>query len=393
MQFYETLPETQKESYRKFIGIIGSLSRLFSENNSPYFDSRIAENIFCKCFKAENLARDDSTADAKIGDIGIGIKTWVGDAGSQKIAEFNKSKNEYGHLNGLDKVRKIAELRNARIEFTLRQYGLSKLIYHVTIREPGFIKILECPLEKIDVDNLSVLSETGKSIQFTDGKNHYNFYISKSVLLMKFDKLVEKDRVGVSIFANPYKLLEETFGSSNAGSFEGLETGLAGLYGEPENPFIYLKLYSYRDRKTYDKFVPEKSGLNQWNASGRPRNPDEIYIPISREDHKRSPHFFPDRDSPFTLILPDGKTISAKVCQDNSKALMSNPNSDLGKWLLREVLRLKPGTLVDYRLFIYIGIDSVRIEKISNEVYKINFAKLDSYENWMSGYRDEDIEE
>lgn len=72
---------------------------------------------------------------------------------------------------------------------------------------------------------------------------------------------------------------------------------------------------------------------------------------------------------------------------------MSNPNSDLGKWLLREVLRLKPGTLVDYRLFIYIGIDSVRIEKISNEVYKINFAKLDSYENWMSGYRDEDIEE
>lgn len=78
MQFYETLPETQKESYRKFIGIIGSLSRLFSENNSPYFDSRIAENIFCKCFKAENLARDDSTADAKIGSIGIGIKTWVG---------------------------------------------------------------------------------------------------------------------------------------------------------------------------------------------------------------------------------------------------------------------------------------------------------------------------
>ena len=151
MQFYETLPETQKESYRKFIGIIGSLSRLFSENNSPYFDSRIAENIFCKCFKAENLARDDSTADAKIGNIGIGIKTWVGDSGAQKIAEFNKSKNEYGHLNGLEKVKKIAELRKARIDFTLRQYGLSKMIYHVTIREPGFIKILECPLEKIDI--------------------------------------------------------------------------------------------------------------------------------------------------------------------------------------------------------------------------------------------------
>lgn len=57
---------------------------------------------------------------------------------------------------------------------------------------------------------------------------------------MKFDKLVEKDRVGVSIFANPYKLLEETFGSSNAGSFESLETGLAGLYGEPENPLFIL---------------------------------------------------------------------------------------------------------------------------------------------------------
>ena len=66
---------------------------------------------------------------------------------------------------------------------------------------------------------------------------------------------------------------------------------------------------------------------------------------------------------------------------------MSNPNSDLGKWLLRDIFRLKEGTLVDYRLFKYIGIDSVRIEKVATDVYKIKFAKLDSYENWMLDYR------
>jgi len=36
-------------------------------------------------------------------------------------------------------------------------------------------------------------------------------------------------------------------------------------------------------------FYADKSGLNQWNARGRDRNPNEVYIPIPAEIHKNFP--------------------------------------------------------------------------------------------------------
>lgn len=47
----------------------------------------------------------------------------------------------------------------------------------------------------------------------------------------------------------------------------------------------------------------------------------------------------------FNLITPDGKILNAKVCQEHSKALMSNPNSTLANWLLRQLLNLKEGEI------------------------------------------------
>lgn len=124
--------------------------------------------------------------------------------------------------------------------------------------------------------------------------------------------------------------------------------------------------------------------MNQWNAQGRDRDPDEIYIPIPAWIHKVYPRFFPDRDVPFNLILPDNvKTIlSAKVCQDGSKALMSNPNKSLGKWLLRQVLRLPEGQLLTYDTLIRKDIDSIEISKNSDCNYNINFKKLGTYEEF-----------
>ena len=133
MSLYDAMTIDEKQEYIKFLKLVGSLSRLFSENTSPYLDSRICENLFCRCFSAENLARQDCTADAKKGDVGIGIKTWVGNS-QQKIAEFNKARKEYATLNGIDKVKKIAELRNERIDVTQRIHGLDHMIYHVTVR-------------------------------------------------------------------------------------------------------------------------------------------------------------------------------------------------------------------------------------------------------------------
>lgn len=395
MSFYNTLTTFEKNEYIKFLKLVGSLSRLFSENTAPYLDSRICENLFCKCFSAENLARQDCTADAKRGKVGIGIKTWVGNS-QQKIAEFNKARPEYAHLTGIDKVKKIAELRNERIELTMRIHGLTHMIYHVTVREEGKIKIYECPLEKIDIDHIQITSQNDKSIAFADGINQYSFNVSKSVLLKKFENMELKDTIDVTIIDNPYKLLEEAFMSDNPSSESKQAFDFALNYIDPSKqgyPFIYLRLYSYLHNKVDLKYVPEKSGLNQWNAGGRARNKDEVYIPISREDHRRTPGFFPDRDTPFTLILPNGESISAKVCQDGSKALMSNPNTSLGKWILRDVFKLKDNELLTYSFLRKIGIDSVKIEKQSENVYKINFALLGSYEDWMLDYRIEDYED
>lgn len=392
MSFFETLKKEEKEEYLKFLGIMGSLSRFFSENLSPYLDSRICENLFCKCLHAENLAREDCTADAKKGDVGIGIKTWMG-GNLQKIAEFIKARPQYSGLKGLDKAKKIAQLRNERIDVTMRAHGLKSMIYHVTFREPGKIRVLECPLERINVDKIKITSDTGATLSFTDGVNNYSFNNSKSVLMEHFDKLIEKASIDVNIIADPYPIIESLLSSSGGSTPIAKAVSIAFAVNESKNPFIYLRLYTYKNKKTYEKYVPERSGLNQWNALGRKRDPNEIYIPISAEDREKNKDFFPDRDTPFTLILPDSTAISAKVCQENSKALMSNPNKALGKWLLRDVFRIKENQLLTYSFLESINIDSVRIEKLSDLNYKIDFAKLDSYENWMQGFRMDDPDE
>ena len=40
--------------------------------------------------------------------------------------------------------------------------------------------------------------------------------------------------------------------------------------------------------------------------------------------------------------------MQSKVCQDNNKALMSYSNRELGKWILRDILKLKEGELLTY---------------------------------------------
>ena len=68
-----------------------------------------------------------------------------------------------------------------------------------------------------------------------------------------------------------------------------------------EKEFVILPLYGYKNK---EKFVFEKSGLNQWNAGGRKRDFGEIYIPIPIEIHKSFPNFFPPRDKKFNLVVP-----------------------------------------------------------------------------------------
>ena len=79
--------------------------------------------------------------------------------------------------------------------------------------------------------------------------------------------------------------------------------------------------------------------------------------------------------------------MSAKVCQEGGKALMSNPNSALGEWILRKVLRKNYGELLTMDDLNKYGIDSVKIISThkTNEngeaIFKIIFANS-SYENF-----------
>ena len=143
---------SENEYYKKILKILGSLTNLFSESKVPYLNYRITENLFCKAFTAKNLSRSDVSADASLNGEGIGIKTFVNGNGKtfQKIAEFNKDKIQFRGLQPKEFIDKITDLRNERIETTMRIYGLYSMIYHCIVRDKGKIKTFECDMNLID---------------------------------------------------------------------------------------------------------------------------------------------------------------------------------------------------------------------------------------------------
>lgn len=383
--FYEAQQQELKEQYKKMLTIIGNLTLLFSESDCPYLPYRCHENIFCKYLEAENLARSDCSADAKKGNIGIGLKTWMG-KDDQKVAEFGRLRETYQNLSGVELVKKIAEYRNERIRVTKNLHGIDEMIYHIVKRVPGAMQILEHAFDYIDVDNISIIDNRGNvnNTYFTDGNHIYHFSTSKNTLYMIFDDMELLDTFEVEIMSDPYSFLMQAF-DENVEETRSI-VNQSTIEIDKANS-ICLRLYSVRSDGT--KFVAERSGLNQWNASGRPRNPNEVYIPYPAEDRERTRGFFPPRDTVFNLTFPDGTVIPTKVCQQDSKAIMSNPNKALGEWLLRNVFELPEKTLLTYRMLEIFGIDCVIFRKNSELNYSIDFAEIGTYEMFYS----EDVNE
>ncbi len=391
--FYENQPLNQRENYKRMLSIIGNLTQLFSESDCPYLPYRAHENIFCKYFDADNLARMDCSADAKKGRIGIGLKTWMGQD-DQKVAEFGRLRETFAGLTGLELVRRIAEYRNERIRVTKNLNGIDTMIYHIVKRVPGSMQVLEHAFEYIDIDNLSIIPNRGNvnNTYFTDGRHTYHFSVSKNTLYMIFEDMELLDTFDVEIMDDPYNLLMNLmYGEDQIPAQEEIL--------RPEQtvrlPQICLRLYSTKSDGT--KFVAEKSGLNQWNAGGRARNANEVYIPYQKVDRDRDLTFFPPRDTVFNLTLPDGTTIPAKVCQEADKnnpllgkSIMSNPNKILGEWLLRNVFELPEGTVVTYEMLQRFGIDSVVFTKHGDLEYSVDFSEIGTYEEFYSDNITED---
>jgi hypothetical protein len=361
-------------NYLKLLSVVSKLSGLFSESDIPYINYRIAENIFCKCFNANNLSRSDTAFDANYNSIGIGLKTFICNTLSktEKVAEFNSVSRELNKFEGKDLAIKLSEYRNERIDLANRLYGIKNSLYHIVARQENELVLFETDYEKIDVCNIQSVKTKRASILFEDGKNAYSFNYSKSTLFRRFQIPKNAYHLPVNIIKDPFNLLLELLE-------ENLDLTYRDGFIKGVN-FVILPLYGFKNKQ---KWVFEKSGLNQWNAGGRKRDHGEVYIPIPAEIHRKHPDFFPKRDVHFQLSVPTGEMFSAKLCQDNSKALMTNPNKALSDWLLRKVFQLSDGELLTIEKMNELGFDSVIVIKDNNENYRIDKAKTDSYESFI----------
>lgn len=381
-QFIETWQNNS--DYFKSLQVMAGLSRLFSESDVPYLDYRVVENMFCRFYAALNDARSCTAYDARLGHLGIGIKTFILKNGTsiEKIAEFNKLRPELSGLQGRDLAVRLGEFRNSRMEFADNTYSVSSSQYHIVGRCRGCLRIFNTAYERVDVDKIHNVRSSQSGITFDDERNEYIFNVSKSVLQKRFCTPQHYKDVPVTIIDDPLEYIFSLIPAEKSGIVAPL-TVLPALKKGVD--YVILPLYSSRGKI---KEVPPKSGLNQWNAGGRARDDNEVYIPIPIEIRRKYPNFFPDRDTNFVLELPDGKRLQAKVCQDGGKALMSNPNSDLGEWLLRKVLKKRPGELVTMSDLLRIGIDSVMITKKQNtnegmSVFGISFFDTpESYDDF-----------
>ena len=55
---------------------------------------------------------------------------------------------------------------------------------------------------------------------------------------------------------------------------------------------------------------------------------------------------------------------------------MSNPNKALGKWLLRDVLKIPYGKIITYNDLLEVGIDSVCFKKVEEKKYLLDFKNV-----------------
>ena len=367
-------------NYLKLLSADSKRSGLFSGSAIPFINYRVAENIFCRSFDAGNLSRSDTAFDANYNSIGVGLKTFTCNTNNstEKVAEFNSLSRVLAEFKGKELAIKLGEFRNDRINLANRLYNIESSLYHIVARKEKELLLYETDYNTIDIANIHSVKDNKASLQFEDGNNFYSFNYSKSTLFRKFIIPDNAFRLPIDIIEDPYTLLLELFEE------KVLRTAKDKLIKGVN--FVILPLFSTRNLNEIE--VGQSSGLNAWNAKPRPtqeRRPyGEMYIPIPREIHKLFPNFFPEKDKSFNLEIPTGEVFSAKVCQQNSKALMTNPNSALEKWLLRDILQLKEGELATMEKLNRLGFDSVIIIKQDNENFKIDIMKTNSYIDFIN---------
>jgi hypothetical protein len=140
------------------------------------------------------------------------------------------------------------------------------------------------------------------------------------------------------------------------------------------------------------KYIPEKSGLNQWLAGGRSRTPGEVYFPIPAEVHRLAKNFLPEQNQTFDLELPSGQLTTGKVCQQGGKALMTSPNFHLSTWLFlridgslsASVERYAKRIGYTYDDLLDLDFDCVILERTVSG-YSLSPGTIGGYDRWREG--------
>ena len=417
-----SLRDIELERYEEYLKLVSSLSGLFSDSDRPLINYRTAEKLFCLLSGASDVGRSDCSFDASItqGSVGIGVKTFTAPNAKhrtmQKVAEFSRDQHltVTGGLWGHDLARKVAELRNTRVSTDAKERGLviSRSYYHCVVRLPSGVIVHEEPYELVSAATLKPLTPRGKpakawptartkTTHFTDGKNRYTFHAGKNTLFKEFDlsKGFTSKVIPVVIIEDVFTKLMTLLGSERSGFLASnknidLRALLATMDETRSEDFVVLPLFSSRSKQGAREVAP-RSGINQWNARGRARTFGESYIPVPSDVRVMLPDFFPPKDQKFVLKLPNGKTVKAKICQADGKALMAAPNKDLLEWLFDVIdgdisvaeKRLQDARPYTYADLVAIGKDSVRIRKLDgeNHIYSVEFDELGAYDAFLDG--------
>lgn len=407
--------QTEKDEYIEFLKIFGALSGLFKDNQEganarkPYLYYRNHEQLFARVFEVEDLTRKDSAFDVlgkwENDRVGIGLKTWIHtkDKTYQKVAEFNKLAPEIISpliKNGTSEevIKKVSELRNERIMLDKRLYRTNRDVYHYVTRDDDVMNIIETSYDLIDIDTLELISD-GKTYTFKDKYNSYKFYTSKSVLLEEFDaskgEIVEQ--ISIEQFDDPFELIRMINLSNDTYKVAEENESYEVVHEE-----IILPLY--QDKKE-GPFVSPCSGVNIRNSkpknkgSNTPRPEYEIEVRVSTWIHHIYPKFFginafdeneiKDKElNDFDLILPDDRVLRGRIKQENGKSLQTNPQGALGEWILKDVLGLENREIVTIEYLNKLGIDSLKIIKLSDKCFKITVAETGAYERFKLENRD-----
>lgn len=417
--------------YTELLQAVASISRLYSDNEKAYLDSRFVEKLFIYSSGARDLTRKDNSFDALLGSAGVGIKTFgvtnANSKKSEKVAEFTTlaSKGVFNGLSQEELAFKSSEIRNSRVKTDAAEYGIDigNSFYHCLLRTNQGAIIHEEPYSCIDISKIKPVDpNTFQEIDrfpngigfpcFSDGNNIYSYNTSKNVLFKRFDisKGINSTLISLKIYEGIFEKLLSWYRNDN-NTTQSIQHDLNGYnqnhVGKKITSEIVLPLYSLSKSKSLSKergypvkVVAEKSGINQWNAGGRERKFGEAYIPIPSIIHEKYPDFFPSRDQKFNLKLPNGKDVIAKVCQENGKALMSNPNHLICEWLFKSIdpnfseaqylKRLTNHQFYTYKDLEIAGKDAVKISKVTDKSYEIEFMPLGSFEEFINDEADSD---